>query len=233
MRYAILISVFLSCLLLTISSAFGTDAGYPEDDSLPFPVKKSSAVFESSSASSSAKRVSIAPMAGGTYFSCPYSLSVENQYSTGAVLEVPLTKMFSTELEGAFGQNRIRYGYNDHGINQYGAGADVKMYLFHLDTFRPYVGGGLMALNYDGLQMNGYQSAGYNQWVGAGQVIAGTEVGLSEGVALGVRGSWTLPVINRPVFATDAIGSPVAGYEEFAAVNSQYFRVMGALKMSF
>lgn len=252
MKYVLVLGAILSCLApVKASLAAGVDVGSsgarvvasedPDftEDSLPFPSKSSKPTYTSNysaSSSDSSGSLSLTPMVGASFFTNNWWTNVTNSYSTGLLFEIPISSLFSVEVEGDYARYWIQYGPTNHAFNQFGLGSNGKFYLVQNSILRPYVGAGLVALDYDGLMgINQYTGAWgpYNQWLGAGQVIAGAEVSLTSDVALGVRGTWGIPLMGRPQYMVPNGIAPRVGDVERAVVDSQYIRVMGSLKVTF
>lgn len=184
--------------------------------------------------------VGITPMLGATVWRGPWKMNLTNDYSTGLALDFPVTSIFSIEAEGGYGSYQIAYatptGPYGHRFEQYLLGVNGKLYLGRA-RFRPYFGIGMDAILYRGMNYgpsapNGFAFRGYDQWIGAGQLLTGADFHVTEGVALGVRLTYSQPLINRPV-ATNAGVFAAPGTEEAAAIDTGFYRALGTVKVSF
>jgi len=180
-------------------------------------------------ASQSASGIAIIPMIGGTGYSGRWNDHISNTYSLGLALEVAMSSVVALEAEGSFGKHSISYSSLRHDFQQYGVGGNIKLYPVKSALISPYLGLGLMGIYYEDMMRYPFR---YNRWVGAPQALAGVDVNVNEGLALGVRGSYLVPLLNRPATADNGIFS-YPGYEEAAAIDSSFVRVMGTAKVSF
>lgn len=177
------------------------------------------------------KRFALIPMAGASGWLGNWNRHITNPYSVGLVLEAPITRNFSLEVEGSYARYGISYSLYAHNFDLYGIGGNGKIYLTR-GVFNPYVGGGIMGLYFDGMSRGPslpYQS--YNHWLGSGQLMAGGDIALSRDVSIGMRGAYVRPLFNQPATYHNGF-SPNPGYEETAAINSAFFRVMGAVRVA-
>lgn len=181
--------------------------------------------------SSHVKTVSFIPMLGGSVYGGQWSNHITNNYTSGLALDISVHKKFSIELEGSHGNYDISYGtiYGVvyHGFNQYTLGGNLKLMPLDHHIFQPWLGVGLMGIYFE--NMFGYNLR--NEWVGAGQLMAGADIMISEGVALGARASYIRPLFNRPTTLDNGVVN-APGFEEAAAINQGFFRFMGTVKVS-
>lgn len=185
----------------------------------------------------------ITPTIGTMWWGGGWGPYITNQYALGLLVDFPLSRSVSLEIEGAYANNRINYispgGYGHHTFDQFMAGGNGKVYLWR-GVINPYVGAGITGIYYSGMRgvQMGYPGIQqYNQLVGSGQLLVGSEVGVSENITLGARGSWLLPLINRPL-NQDYPGGPTGrtaspGFEEAAAINTSFFRLVGTVRVTF
>jgi len=201
-----------------------TDSG----SSAPSPIV-SEAVAESPGHSTS---IAITPMIGSLMYVGPWNNHIGNSYLLGLGLEVPLTRIFSLELEGSYADNNITYFNYIHDFQQYSLGGHAKFYLFR-GPIRPFLGMGLMGLYYEDMSLGvTAPNRFYNQWVGAGDLLAGAEVEITDNIAVGGRAAWIVPIFNRPLTSDNGYMS-MPGFEESAAINTTFVRLMGTVKVSF
>jgi hypothetical protein len=192
--------------------------------------------------------VAIIPMLGTSAFSGRWSINTSNDYNFGLAVEAPISRLFSIEAEGAYGSYQLAYTNTvspnaafAHRFDQYLLGANGKLYFWQA-MFRPYVGAGLDAVYYSGMNHGPYdpnpltRMASYNQLIGAGQLLAGMDVALAQSISVGVRGSWLVPFINTPTTG-DTVGAAgpgaAPGYEEANLINASFYRVQGTVRIAF
>jgi hypothetical protein len=71
----------------------------------------------------------------------------------------------------------------------------------------------------------------YDHVLGSAQLLVGADVMVSSSVGIGVRGAWLIPVINRPLEA-DVGNKAAPGFEEAAAMNTSFYRIMGSVSIA-
>jgi len=176
-------------------------------------------------------RTTLAPMVGASNWVGRWNTHITNDVTVGLVLEHPLSRSFSLEAEGSYARHGITYSYFSHNFDLYGIGGNGKLYLMR-GTFNPYIGGGILGLYYSGMSVgpsNPY--AVYDHWLGSGQLMAGGDIALSREISIGVRGAYVRPLFNQPAtYHNGVVAFP--GYEESSAINSAFFRLMGAVRIA-
>lgn len=178
-------------------------------------------------------RASLTPMIGGTGYATRWNEHIGNSYTFGLALDVPLNGYLSAEIEGSYGRFDISYLSLIHNFNQYTMGGSLKVSPLAHKIFHPYAGAGMLAVDYD--NMLGFHDGiygPYNQWIGSLQGFLGCDASVTQELALGIRGSYVIPVINRPTTLDNGYSS-APGYEEAAAINTSFYRVMGTVRVSF
>lgn len=174
--------------------------------------------------------IAIMPMMGGTLWWGDWRRHVHNDYTFGLVVEVPVTHHLALEAEGSYGQYDISYSNLLHEFQQYSIGGNVKITPLRIaQIIRPYFGLGLVGLYYQNMQSGLVR---YNRWIGSPQLMAGIDAEVAPKVYLGVRGSWTYPLINRPATADNGIQT-LPYYEDAGAINTSFFRLLGTVKVGF
>jgi outer membrane protein W len=194
-------------------------------------------------AASAPGATTLSPLLGGAQFQGPWSVNVRNQYTFGLALDIPVTKYFSFEIEGGYGNYRIAYTPNPnllvaYSFNQFLLGGNAKVHLTSSQSLvRPFVGAGLSALYYEGMSrmMPDGSRAAHEHLLGAANLMVGVDVKLSESVSVGARGTYLMPLINRP-FTANAVGASglqaAAGYEETGFMNASMFRLLGSVSIA-
>lgn len=189
--------------------------------------QSSSAEVKNSNASTP---ISISPMVGATMYQGAWRNHIENSYTLGVAMEVSLIPALALEAEFAQGRYYISYSNYGHNFTQYTYGGNAKVYLTR-GTVQTYVGGGILGITYQNMTYGMNSFTTYDRTVGAGQAIAGVDLPLSEKVAIGIRGSYIVPLFNRvPVESNGYMASQ--GFEDAAAMDTAMCRLMGALKIS-
>ena len=174
----------------------------------------------------SSRPLSITPVAGATAFQGAWYNHISNRGTVGLILDIPIFSIFSIEAEAQYGRFNLSYSNYSHNFSQYTGGANAKVTLGN-GLFQPYLAAGMMAVYYQGMANTGYTNNIANQMVGAGQVVAGLDLNLLGGVAVGARGELLHPMTNLP---------PVnggTGSQDAAAMNSNFYRILGTVKVSF
>lgn len=170
-------------------------------------------------------------MIGGIAYSGRWGDHVRNRLTLGLILEVPISKSLSVEAEGVYGKYHISYSSFGHYFNQFGLGGNAKFY-FIRGKFNPYVAAGVMGLYYDNMIRSRFYPSSYSHWLGSGQLIVGGDVNVTKDIAVGIRGALVKPLFNRPVTIHNRVYS-APGFEESAAINSSFYKFMGAVKVAF
>ncbi len=180
------------------------------------------------------KVAGIQPMVGGSGYFTSWRNNISNRYTLGIILDVMLSHSLALEGEAGYSKYDIAYTtltypsyITRHPFDQYQIGGNLKYYLSR-SAVQPYIGGGLMALHYRGMQ-RGWTS--YDETLGAAQAIAGLDVPISDDVSIGGRFAWVVPAFSRPQTVSNQIYS-APGFEEAGAMNTQLWRVMGSVKVS-
>lgn len=212
----------------------------PVAEAAPAPAPVQLAMVETTSAttlqaaeaseSDSSQALTITPMVGTLGYVGRWGRHVDNRYAFGLALEQPLGERFGVELEGDYSRSYISYSSFGHYFNRYGLAGNGKLYLMR-GTFNPYVGAGLQANLYQNMSQGPTFPANYDHWLGSGQVMAGGDVKVSNGVMIGVRGAYSHPLINKPLTVHNQVQS-FPRYEESAAINTGFYRVLGAVKVN-
>jgi hypothetical protein len=178
----------------------------------------------------------LTPMLGSSLYYGQWSNFVSNTLSFGMLLEIPIDRTFAFEAEGGYGRYRITYSGQAHHFDQYNLGGNLKAYLAQ-GPVRPYVGGGLMALGYTdmlGIDPNTMAPfiTRYNKWVGAGQIVGGLDIAVTDSVSIGGRGAWIIALFNRPYTMDNGyVSNPAFG--DAAAINTAYFKILGTVRVAF
>jgi|688.fasta_scaffold61281_2 opacity protein-like surface antigen len=191
----------------------------------------------------SSSRLSITPMAGITAYQGNWNSHIANRGTVGLLIDVPIVSILSLEAEGHYGRFNISYSGYGHYFNQYSGGANAKLTLSR-GLIQPYVGVGMMAVYYEGMsygntnqggmQSGGYQgqSPTYNRTIGAGQLVAGADVALFSGVAIGARGEVLRPMTNLPPNYSQG-NYAAQGAEDAAAMSTNFYRILGTVRVNF
>ncbi len=176
-------------------------------------------------------RLALIPMMGVSGWTGRWNQHVTNSLAYGLILEAPISRNFSLEIEGSYAQYNISYSSFGHNFDLYGLGGNGKIYLAR-GTFSPFIGAGLMGLYFDNMSRGpSYPYQGYNHWLGSLQLMAGGDIALSRDISLGLRGAYVRPLFNQPATFTSGYYTN-AGFEESAAINSAFFRLMGAVRIA-
>lgn len=187
------------------------------------------------SRSSGTSPISIIPMAGSTGYQGEWNAHVRNAYSLGLALEISTGSLLAIELEGGYGNYTVSYLNFGHNFNKYDFGGNAKFYLTR-GVFEPFVGLGVMGSHYENMARYYNSSFGpvasrYDETIGSAQLIAGGDLRVSSGVAIGVRASYMMPMFNRPGVLHDG-NYAYPNYEDASLINSAHYRLMGALKFT-
>jgi len=174
--------------------------------------------------------VTLTPMIGGSGYVGEWGNHIQNSYQFGLAVDMPLG-IVSVEAEGGHGRYGIAYSHFKHYFNQYNVGANLKAVIVRSGIVHPYVGAGLMGLYYANMNRGPqYSYLSYNHWLGSGQVLFGAEVEVASDIAVGIRGSYVVPLINRPHTADNGVYS-LPYFEEAAAINTSTYRIMGTVSI--
>lgn len=188
--------------------------------------------------------VRLTPMVGSGDYVGRWSINTKNNISFGLATEFQTSSAVALELEGSYANYSLAYtslaepsmGYlaprlMAHNFDQFSLGGNLKLYLSQ-GTFRPFVGGGLAGVYYSGMQqrMPGDYIRQYNELLGSAQAIAGADIAIAKSTAIGVRGSWMVPVFDRPM-TRDAGINAAPGFEEAGLMNASYYKLMGTVSV--
>lgn len=181
-------------------------------------------------------RLSLTPMVGGSWYATNWNDHIGNNYTFGLALEIPMNPYLAFEIESGYAKYNISYGYAPgyppytHFFNQYLIGGNLKAYLTRTD-FRPFVGGGIMGVCYEGMSRGPSMPVAYSQCIGSAQLLAGAEYVASDSVAIGIRGAYLIPMFNRPYTMSNAYTS-APGFEEAGAINTSFYKLMATLRVA-
>lgn len=170
------------------------------------------------------------PLIGSSMHTDGWRSVVSNSFVAGAGAEVPLTTWASVAVEGNYGDYDLRYAQfptgvvSFHNFAIYSGGLTGKFYLLE-GWLRPYLGGGMEALYFEGQQRSGFRSP-FSRWIGAGVVQAGAEVEVARDMAIGARASYTSPFLNTPTAL-----EPISQYPEGNVMRVAYFRFVAMLSV--
>jgi len=174
--------------------------------------------------------ISLIPMVGGTVYQGAWNRHIRNNYTLGAALELSIIPLLSLEVEAAQGRYYISYSNYGHNFTQYTYGGSAKFYLTR-GVVNTFLGGGILGVTYQNMTYGMNSFSTYDRTIGAGQILAGAEIALSQQVSLGVRGSYIVPLFNRlPVMSNGGYANP--SFEEYSAMDTAMYRLMGAIKIS-
>lgn len=182
----------------------------------------------------SSRPISITPIAGITGFQGVWYSNMASRGTVGLILDIPLVSVLSLEAEGQYSRFSMRNNdYYSQPLNQYTGGANAKITLGR-GLIQPYVGAGMMAVYYEGLNQNqANQNGSYlpNRTIGAGQVVAGADLNLFGVVAIGARGEYVRPMTNLPPrngYEYSSLGGGVS-----SPLTADFYRILGTVKVSF
>lgn len=191
------------------------------------------------------KQTRITPMAGSGDYIGAWRLNTKNNYSLGLVTEFETSPNIGIEVEGGYSNYSLAYtslaepalGYMGpmmiaHNFDQFNAGGNAKFYLMR-GTFRPYVGGGLQAIYFSGMQQRlpGNAIRVYDYILGAGQMLVGSDLEVSRDVTIGLRGAVLVPLINKPYTQGNGMNS-APGFEENALMTASYYKILGTVSIA-
>lgn len=182
------------------------------------------------SSSTNTVGISLIPMGGGTIYQGQWSGHIRNNYTLAVALELSIIPLLSLEAEVGQGRYYISYSDYGHSFTQYTYGGSAKFYLTR-GLVQTYLGGGILGISYQNMTYGVNSMTTYDQTVGAGQAIAGAEIALSNNVAIGGRGSYIVPLFNRPQVLSGG-GYAYPAYEDSSAMDTAMFRLMGTLRIS-
>lgn len=180
--------------------------------------------------SSSTVGISLTPMVGGTVYQGRWNSHIRNNYTLGVAVELSIIPLLSLEAEVGQGRYYISYSNYGHNFTQYTYGGTAKFYLTR-GLVQTYLGGGILGITYQNMTYGVDSMTTYDRTIGAGQAVAGAEIALSSQVALGARGSYIVPLFNRPQVMSSG-GIAYQGFEESSAMDTAMLRMMGTLKIS-
>ncbi len=177
-------------------------------------------------------RAAITPMIGITNYAGAWGSHIQNRISVGLGLELALTRLLSIEIEGGYGRFNIGYNYYNHNFNLYNVGGNAKLYLTRW-VIQPWIGFGVSGFYYENMT-HGPSSpySTYSQWIGTIEPLAGLDVEVSRDLTVGVRGAYYFPSFNKPRTMDNGIYS-FPYYEEAGAMNTNFYKVMANVKLSF
>jgi outer membrane protein W len=185
-------------------------------------------------------KFSLSPLIGGTGYTGNWYSHISNKYTFGLAAEYHFTPYIAGELEAGYAQYNIGYapgmapwtGGFTHNFDQWDVGLSGKVYPLPYSRFKPFVGIGLMVVDYEHMR---YQVANpfsqYGATIISTQLMAGMDVNVNDRVSLGARGSYVIPTFNTPATSQTPWGTASPGFEEADAINTGFFRVMGNVKV--
>lgn len=180
--------------------------------------------------SSGAIGISLIPMAGGTMYQGSWNSHIRNNYTFGVALELSIIPALALEVEAAQGRYYISYSNYGHNFTQYTYGGSAKFYLTK-GLVQTYLGAGVLGITYQNMTYGINSLSTYDRSIGAGQALAGAEIALSHQVSIGVRASYIAPLFNRVSVMSNG-GYAVPSYEEYSAMDTAMYRLMGAVKIT-
>jgi len=183
------------------------------------------------------KPLSLTPVVGVTGFQGGLYNQVRNRGTVGLILDIPLVSVLSLEAEAQYGRFSLNTNGYGRGFGQYTGGANAKITLGK-GLLQPYLGVGMMALYYEGLSANPYGQE--NRVMGAGQLVAGLDLNLFGGIAIGARGELLRPMTNLPPLYNMAYDNSYGNQSgentrgaDTATMSSNFFRVLGTVRVNF
>lgn len=193
------------------------------------------ALVAAAEAVGSSRSMSITPLAGVTAYQGQWNSHISNRGTVGLVIDIPLISVLSLEAEGTMGRFNISYSGTGHNFNQYSGGANARVTLGK-GLFQPYFGLGMMAVYYEGMSQanqGGYQqNSRFSNTIGAGQLVAGADLNLFGGIAIGARGEMLRPLTNLPANYNQN-GYAAQGAEDASAMSTNFYRLLGTVRVSF
>lgn len=181
--------------------------------------------------------LSLTPVVGMTGFQGGLYNQVRNRGTVGLILDIPLVSVLSLEAEAQYGRFSLNTNGYGRGFGQYTGGANAKITLGR-GLLQPYLGIGMMALYYEGLSANPYGQE--NRVMGAGQLVAGLDLNLFGGIAIGARGEVLRPMTNLPPLYNMAYDNSYGNQTgdntrgaDTATMSSNFFRVLGTVRVNF
>lgn len=177
-------------------------------------------------------RTAITPMVGVSDYYGNWGSHIDNDYTLGLGLEVALNPFLGIEIEGGYGRYNIAYQSYRHNFNLYQVGGNGKFY-FSRSVLQPWIGFGVTGLYYENMSRGpSFPYSSYNQWVGAIQPMAGVDVEIVKGLAIGARGAYVIPTFNKPTTYDNGY-TAYPYYEESAAMNTSFYKIMADVKLMF
>ena len=177
----------------------------------------------------------IIPMIGGSGYASRWGDHIRNSYTLGLALEFPVSRIFALEAEADYGKYRVSYGNNyqafAHDFNLYSFGGNGKIYLLR-NQIRPYIGAGVLGNYYENMSHGPSYPDRYSQLIGSGQLLVGSEYEMTEELAAGLRFSWISPLFNRAQTVHNGQNA-YPYYEEAAAMDTSFYRIMATAKITF
>ena len=177
-------------------------------------------------------RIGLIPLVGTMGYNGFWGLHVQNYYSWGLGVDIPLSRLLSLELDASHSRNFVAYSFYGHPFDLYSFGANLKMYFLRNGFFRPYASGGLSTLLYANMSRGPLMPVPYTSSVGAGQVAVGSDFALSESIFLGLRAQYTQPFINVASVPTTPFGQPLPGFEEVSLMSTSFWQFMGSVRVA-
>lgn len=186
----------------------------------------------------------IIPMGGAGDYVGAWGINTKNNYSFGIATEFLTDSPVAIELEGGYANYSLAYtslaepstGYlgarlMSHNFDQFNLGANAKFYMSQ-GTIRPYFGAGLHGVYYAGMQQRlpGDFIRQYDEIVGSGQLLVGADVTIAKQTSLGLRGSWMIPVLDKPV-TRDSGDHAAPGFEEAGLIGASYYKILGTVSV--
>lgn len=241
MNYWFTVLVFFSCLVLTVLHAKEDDIPleaikipYKERRSKPLLARRTvpefNAHFDSVVESDFVQHspsLAIYPFAGATRYLGDWDQHVSNQGSFGVGLEYPLYSWFSVEGQLGHGLFQFTHSGTIKNFTQTWLGTSGKVSLRMNRWFAPYLGAGLELVDFENLNtLNGRQ----NRWVGQAVAIAGVDLRVAEGIALGGRVSLSRTIVNGPTTGISN-GYSLPDYADSNLVRTDFFRFLGIVRV--
>lgn len=181
--------------------------------------------------------MSLTPLVGITGYQGSLYNQIRNRGTVGLILDIPLVSVLSLEAEAQFGRFSLNTNGYGRGFSQYTGGANAKITLGR-GLLQPYLGIGMMALYYEGLSANPYGPD--NRVMGAGQLVAGLDLNLFGGIAIGARGEVLRPMTNLPPLYNMAYENSYGNQNsannrgsDSATMSSNFYRVLGTVRVNF
>lgn len=169
--------------------------------------------------------VRLAPNVGVVQFEGAWRHHINSRYSLGFLLTRELIEMTAIELDMNFSRFVVSYNGEGHVVSQVGTNTAFRLYLLENKVISPYMSAGLGGNFFSGLRQGGQT---YNEWIVSGMLAIGTDVAISQGIALGLRGSYHAPAFHRP-YTENTTSS--TGHEDAAILNTGFYRAMALVSV--